>query len=78
MTSTTNTTARTCSNSTSVTDARMVVVRSLRMAMLTAVGRLNLIWGSSLLDPANDLDDVGAGLALDIEDDRWRCAGPRT
>src|ERR1700678_3107522 len=37
------------SNCTSLTEARMVVVRSVRMAMLTAGGRVALSWGSLAL-----------------------------
>ncbi len=52
MTSTTSTTASPSSNSTTDTDARIVFVRSLKIEMLSALGRLASICGSKALIPS--------------------------
>ena len=62
--------------STSATEARIVVVRSLRIVILSAEGRLASIWGSSALIPSATCDDIGAWLALDVEDDGRRACRP--
>ena len=69
ITATTRTTARPSSNSTSATEARIVVVRSVTTATSTAAGSAALSAGSSAWMPVDDGDDVGARLALDVDDD---------
>ena len=49
ITSTTSATVSTSENCTSATEARIVVVRSVRMATLTEAGRAALSWGNSAL-----------------------------
>ena len=69
MTSTTRTTVSISSNCTSSTEARMVVVRSVSTVTWTADGSDALQLRQQLLDAVDHLDDVGAGLALDVDDD---------
>ena len=56
-------------NSTSATEARMVTVRSRMVSTLTAGGMRAVSCGSSALIVVDDVDDVGAGLLEDREDD---------
>ena len=72
MTITTSATASSSSNCTSRTEARIVSVRSVSIATSTAAGSDALSCGSSALDAVDHLDDVGAGLALDVDDDGRR------
>ncbi len=51
-------------------------VRSLSTATSRVAGRLAVQLRQQLLDAVDDLDDVGAGLALDVQDDRRRLVGP--
>ncbi len=76
ITSTTRTTARPSSNSTSATEARIVVVRSVSTATSTAAGSAACKLRQQRLDAVDDRDDVGAGLALDVEDDRRHVVHP--
>ena len=48
----------------------MAVVRSVSVVTLMAAGRLASSCGSNSLDALDHADGVGAGLALDVEDDR--------
>ncbi len=65
------------SNSTSATEARMVTVRSLITVRSTAAGsEARSCRQAATLDAVDDLDDVGAGLALHGQDDRRRGVGP--
>ena len=68
MTITTRPTASTSVNCTSRTEARMVSVRSVRMAILTEGGTVARSCGQQRFDAVGGLDDVGAGLALDVQD----------
>ena len=70
MTSTTRATASISSNCTSLTEARMVVVRSVSTETLTAGGRELCKLRQQFLDPVDDLDDVGPRLPLDVDDHR--------
>ena len=56
--------------STSRTEARMVWVRSARMLTLIAGGMSASQAGQRLVDPVDGLDDVGAGLLEDDQQDR--------
>ena len=76
ITTTTSTTASASSNSTSATEARMVTVRSVSTPTSTAAGSVDDDARQQRLDAVDHLDDVGAGLALDIEDDRRRRVRP--
>ena len=76
ITSTTSATARPSSNSTSATEARMVVVRSVSTATSTAAGSVDVSCGSKRFDGVDHLDDVGARLALHVQDHRRRGVGP--
>ena len=60
------------SNSTSLTEARMVVVRSVKICTLTADGNDACSCGSSFLMRSTTLDDIRARLPLDIHDHRRR------
>ena len=77
ITITTSATASSSSNCTSRTEARMVTVRSVSRTTSTAAGSEALQLRQQLLDAVDDLDDVGARLALDVEDDRRRGRSPR-
>ena len=55
-------------NCTSAIEARMVPVRSCTTVRLTSAGMARLRRGSSAQDAVDGLDDVGAGLALDVDD----------
>ena len=71
---TTRPTVSISSNCTSSTEARMVVVRSVRIVDLDgrqASDALQL--RQQRLDAVDDLDDVGARLPLNIDDDGRRC-----
>src|ERR1700749_4273605 len=69
ITSTTIATARTSSNSTSATEARMVLVRSVRVTTSTEAGSPALIWGSrSLIESTTEMT-LAPG---------WRCTLMRT
>ncbi len=76
MTITTSATASSNSKRTSRTDARMVIVRSVSTATSTAAGSDALQLRQHPLDAVDHLDDVGARLALDVEDDCRRLVGP--
>ncbi len=76
MTITTRATVSISSNSTSFTEARMVMVRSVRTFTLIAAGRLDCKLRQQLLDAVDDGDDVGAGLALNVDDDRRLAVHP--
>ena len=76
ITATTSATDSINSNSTSCTEARMVVVRSVSTATSSAAGSAALRLGSNCLMRIDDRDDIGARLALDIEDDRRRLCSP--
>ena len=76
ITITTRTTASANSNCASATDARMVVVRSLKTARSTSDGKCGLQLGQQGLDAIDDGNDVGARLALHIHDDGGRGVGP--
>ena len=54
----------------------MVVVRSVRTCTLTDLGSEACSCGSSLLDAVDHADDVGAGLALDVQDHGGRGVHP--
>ena len=54
----------------------MLVVMSVRVVTLIEAGRLASSCGSTLLDGVDDGDGVGAGLALNVEDDRGRLVHP--
>jgi hypothetical protein len=60
------------SNSTSFTDARIVVVRSVRICTFTAAGSDCLQLRQQFLDAVHHADDVRARLALDVHDDGRR------
>ena len=77
ITSTTSPTASDSSNSTSSTEARMVVVRSVSGVTVTDAGSEAVICRQQLLDAVDHLDDIGAGLALDVDDDRRRARSSR-
>ena len=72
MTMTTRPMVSTSSNSTSSTEARMVTVRSVRTVNLTEEGSDGCNLRQQLLDGVDHGDDVGAGLALDVDDDGRR------
>ena len=76
ITITTRPTASASSNSTSRTEARIVVVRSVSGLIVTPAGRLSLSAGSTALMRVDDLDDIRAGLALDVDDERRRRVHP--
>ena len=61
------------SNSTSFTEARMVVVRSVMTCTLIALGSDASICGSSSLNGVDHADDVGSGLALNVQNDGGVC-----
>ena len=65
------------SNCTSSTEARMVPVRSVKIVTFTEAGSRGLKLGKKLLDAVDHADDVGAGLALNIHQDRGIVIGPR-
>ena len=58
------------SNSTSRTEARMVLVRSVRTVSFTAAGSVAWSLGSSSSMARDHLNGIGAGLALDVDNDR--------
>ena len=64
------------SNSTSRTEARIVTVRSVRTATSSAAGSAAVICGNIALMLSTTCDDVGARLALHIQDDRGRGVRP--
>ena len=66
MTRTTSATARTSSNWTSSTEARIVVVRSLSTETSIDGGSESRSRGSMRLHVLDDLDDIGARLALNV------------
>ena len=76
ITSTTSTTASTSSNSTSRTEARMVLVRSVSTVTLTDRRQARLDLRQDLLDAVHHRDDVGAGLALHVQQDGGRGVHP--
>ena len=55
----------------------MVVVRSVSGLTVIAAGSDSRERGQELLDAVDDLDDVGAGLALNVDDQRRRRVHPR-
>ena len=57
-------------NCTSSTEARMVVVRSVRMVDLHRRRQRGLELGQQLLDAIDHLDNVGARLPLHVDNDR--------
>ena len=65
------------SNSTSLTDAWMLVVRSVSVVTFIDAGRLASSCGSSLLDAVDHADGVGARLPLNVHDHRGRLVHPR-
>ena len=65
-------TVRISVNSTSMTEARIVVVRSSTVSILIAGGMTAVTFGSSVFDPLDGVDDIGAGLLVDREQDRGR------
>ena len=75
-TSTTSTTLSTSVNCTSWIEARIVSVRSLTTVSVTPTGMARCSRGSSALDALDRFDDVGAGLALDVDDDGRRALIP--
>src|SRR3954454_9953321 len=87
ITATTSPTASASSICTSRTEARIVTVRSVSGSTSAAGGRgrldvdggrqRRLQLGQDRLDPVHDVDDVGPGLALDVQDDRRRAVLPR-
>ena len=54
----------------------MVLVRSVEHVTSTGAGSAALKCRQQLLDAVDDLDDIGAGLALDVEQDGRRCVHP--
>ena len=76
MTMTTRPMVSISSNSTSWTEARIVVVRSVRIETFTAEGSEARSCGQERLDAVDDLDDVRARLALDVHDDGRRLVHP--
>ena len=54
----------------------MVTVRSLSTRTSTAGGSVDMNLRQQRLDAVDDLDDIGAGLALHVEDDRRRRVRP--
>ncbi len=76
ITSTTSPTASDSSNSTSSTEARIVVVRSVSGVISIDARQRGRQLRQQLLDAVDDLDDVGAGLALDVDDERRRRVHP--
>ena len=74
---TTSATVSMSSNSTSLTEARMVMVRSVSTCTCTVAGRLVCKLRQQLVDAVDDGDDVGAGLALNVDDDRGLPVHPR-
>jgi hypothetical protein len=68
--------ASSSSNCTSCTEARMVTVRSVSTSPRPRRQR-RLQLRQQLLHAVDDLDHVGAGLALDVDDDRRRVVRPR-
>ena len=77
MTMTTRAIVSISSNSTSSTDARIVVVRSVRIATSIDGGQRGAQLRQQRLDAVDDGDDVRAGLALDVQDDGRRLVHPR-
>ena len=75
-TSVTSTTLRISVNCTSWTEARMVTVRSVTTVRLTPAGIARCSLGNFGADLAHHLDHVGAGLALDVDDDGRRALVP--
>ncbi len=69
MTITTRTVVSINSNSTSFTEARMVVVRSLTTCTCDALRQRRFDLGKQRLNRVDDADDVGAGLPLNIQND---------
>ena len=55
----------------------MVVVRSVMTLTFTAAGSDACNLREQLLDGVDDADDVGSGLALNVEDDGRRRVRPR-
>ena len=76
ITMTTSATASISSNSTSLTEALIVVVRSVRMETCTLDGRELLSWGSRALDAVDNLDHVCARLPLDVDNHRGGIVHP--
>ena len=68
ITSTTRPIDSVSSNSTSLTEARIVMVRSVSGVIAIACGSDRGQRRQQLLDAVDDLDDVRAGLALDVDD----------
>ena len=76
MTITTSPTVSINSNSTSSTDARIVVVRSVRIVNVDGRRQVAFKLRQELLNAIDDLNDVGARLALDVDDDGGRLIHP--
>ena len=64
------------SNSTSSTDARTVVVLSVSVAMSMEVGMVARSFGNSAMHAVHNLDNVRAGLPLNVDNDGWRFIHP--
>ena len=77
VTSTTSATANISSCCTSLTEARIVSVRSLRTATDSVDGRLAVSCRQQRVDAIDDVDDVGAGLPLDVHQHGGLIVGPR-
>ena len=77
ITRTTRPIAHASSICTSRTEARIVTVRSVSTATSIAAGSDAVSCGNCSLDAIDHLDHVGAGLALDVEDDRRHLVHPR-
>ena len=69
MTITTSTMVSINSNCTSLTEALMVAVRSVKIAMFTAAGNPAWSWATAFYSVHN-ANNVGTGLPLDIHNDR--------
>ena len=76
MTSTTRTTVSTSVNWTSWTEARIVSVRSVTTSSSTPAGIERCEPRQQRLDAVDGLDDVGAGLTLDVDDHRGLAVEP--
>ena len=77
ITSTTRPTDSVSSNSTSLTEARMVTVRSVSGVIVDRLRQRRGQRRQQRLDAVDDLDDVRAGLALDVDEQRRRPVHPR-
>jgi hypothetical protein len=77
MTITTSATVSINSNSTSETEALIAVVRSVSGVTWMEIGKVYLKLGQNRLDGLYHADGVGAGLPLNVDDDRRRLVHPR-